>query len=296
MNEQFSKAKQFSEILDHTFQLCKNYFSKFFLVYLILIGPIYLIEALFLLGSGVGFLRHVGNDMYWIDQFFDGYDVTNVFFLNSFIGLATLFLTPIAVASILIALHKIKNKEEFTVGSAIKQAFSRFFPILGSNLILGLIVVGLFVGFVTALVVFGTIGGIFDHPLSAVLYTIVLIIGFFLGFALLFTRWGFYLATVVFKEGFPGLAQSWRLTKKNTWRVFGLFIVIFLITGIVGVAVEGVVEIILGNSVLYVIIVNLVNILISMINAVAYAVIYFDLKLRQDGDDLREMIDEYQNN
>ncbi len=60
MKDQFGRQKRFSEILDHTFQLLKSNFSTFFLVCLILLGPIYLIEALLLLNSGVSFFREIG--------------------------------------------------------------------------------------------------------------------------------------------------------------------------------------------------------------------------------------------
>ena len=297
MKDQFGRQKRFSEILDHTFQLLKSNFSTFFLVCLILLGPIYLIEALLLLNSGVSFFREIGTSGgSWFEDVMSGFEegVGVSVGMNNVMGLLMIFLGPVAAASILFGVHRIKNGETFTAGSLIKQAFARFVPLVGSSFILGAIFVAIFIAVFIVFTI--AVGIMFTDPVSALFGVLILLFGIFLGFVLLFTRWGFYMASVAFKEGFPGIPQSWRLTKNNTWRVFGLFLVIFLITGIIYAAIDGVTALLLGNSVLYMIIINLATILITVINAVAYSVIYFDLKVRQDGDDLKEMIDEYQNN
>lgn len=297
MKGQFSKVKGFSEILDHTFRLCKNHFSTFFLIFLIILGPLFLLEALFLLASGTSFFRQVGSGSNWFEQVISGYDesLNNSMGSDMLIGLAMIVLTPIAYAAVLFAIAQIKNNGNFTAGTVIKRAFTRFWPVLGSSVIIGAIFIGIIIAVTIFIILPGVIAGMGD-PLSGIILSIVLFLGIGLVVSLLFTRWSFYLGTVVFEEGFPGFAESWRLTKKHTWRLFGLFLIIILITTIVGAAIEGVFTLLLGNSVLYVIIVDLVAILTSMITAVAYGVIFFDLKLRKDGDDLREMIDDYQNN
>ncbi|OZU89434.1 hypothetical protein CIL03_06910 [Virgibacillus indicus] len=297
MNDKFGRAKGFSEILDHTFQLLKSHFSTFFLIFLIILGPVFLLEALFLLASGTSFFRQVGSGSNWFEQIISGYDesLNNSMGSDFFIGFAMLVLTPIGYAAVLFAVVQVRNDEKFTAGTVIKRAFSRFWPLLGSSVIIGAILIGLIIAVAFLIIIPGVITGLGD-PLIGIILSIGLLLGIGLVVALLFTRWCFYLSTVVFEEGFPGFAESWRLTKKHTWRIFGLFLLIILITTIVGAAIEGVFTFILGNSVLYVIIVDLIAMLTSMITAVAYAVIYFDLKLRQDGDDLREMIDDYQKN
>jgi len=296
MKGQFSRQKRFSEILDHTFQLLKGNFSTFFLVFLILLGPIYLIEALLLLNTGTSFFREVGSGGGWYEEIMSGFEegVGVSIGMNNMLGLLMAVLGPIAAASIIFGIDRTRKRESFTAGSLIKQAFSRFLPLAGSTFLMGIIfIVITIIVFVVVLLPIGTMGIV--DPMMAIFMLLAMLFGIFLGLLLLFTRWGFFLAAVAFKEGFPGIPQSWSLTRKHTWRVFGLFLVIFLITGIIYAAVDLVFAMILGNSVLYMIIINLATILITMINAVAYAVIYFDLKLRKDGDDLKEMIDEYQN-
>lgn len=295
MEDRFRKQKRFSEILDHSFQLLKSNFSTFFLVFLILLGPIYLIEALLLLNSGVSFFREVGTSGNWFNDAMAGFDegVGVSLEMTNVMTLLLAILGPIALASVLFGVNRIRNQESFTAGSLIKEGFSRFGPLVGSTLIIGIIFIAILVPVFIIFIIMA--GLLFTEPVTALLGILVMLFAIFLGFTLLFTRWGFYLAAVSFKEGFPGIPESWRLTKKHTWRVFGLFLVIFLITVIIAVAIDSITAIFLGNSVLYTIILNLTTILVSTINAVVYSVIYFDLKLRQDGDDLKEMIDEYQN-
>jgi hypothetical protein len=254
-----------------------------------------LIEALLLLNSGVSFFREVGTSGNWFNDAMAGFDegVGVSLEMTNVMTLLLAILGPIALASVLFGVNRIRNQESFTAGSLIKEGFSRFGPLVGSTLIIGIIFIAILVPVFIIFIIMA--GLLFTEPVTALLGILVMLFAIFLGFTLLFTRWGFYLAAVSFKEGFPGIPESWRLTKKHTWRVFGLFLVIFLITVIIAVAIDSITAIFLGNSVLYTIILNLTTILVSTINAVVYSVIYFDLKLRQDGDDLKEMIDEYQN-
>lgn len=296
MDNQFKHKKRFSEILDHTFQLCRTYFSPFFMIFLFLLGPVIILEAIFLINSGNSLIRQTGVGTNWFEQIINGYDDVLEAEMEGNSITSTLFsvLTLVGTAAILFAVQHIKNNEEFTPGSVIKKAFSRFGPIMGSSIILGII--AFIIIFIT------TFGGIFGGVTvgeNSIAMGIVLGIFFFLvvffGIAFLFTRWGFYMAIVTLKEGFPGFSQSWRLTKKNTWRVLGLFIIIFLITIIISTALSSLVGLVLGDSVINSVIVNIISLIMSMISSVAYAVVFFDLKLRQDGDDLQEMIDDYQN-
>ncbi|MFD2043703.1 hypothetical protein ACFSTA_04850 [Ornithinibacillus salinisoli] len=295
MDDQFNKVKGFGEILDQTFRLCKKNFSNFFLIFLIILGPIYLLEALLSLASGTSFFRQVGSGTNWFEQIISGYDET----LNNtttgsdiFLGLLILILTPVAYAAILFAVSLMRNNVEFTAKMVIKKAFSKFWPIFWSSLLFGLILFVLVFALIMIVVIPSTIGS-FINPFMGIAWGVLLFLGLGLVIAIFLTRWSFYLCATVLEEDAPGISRSWQLTRQNLWRILGLYVVIILITTIIGAAIEGVFSLFLGSSVLVTIIVDLVAILTSIILAVAYAVIYFDLKVRNDGDDLKEMIDEY---
>ena len=78
MDTKFNKPKTFGEILDHTFSLSKNRFKDFFLILLILMGPIYLLQALIQLLSGVSFFRELGSGEMWFEQILMSFDETAI--------------------------------------------------------------------------------------------------------------------------------------------------------------------------------------------------------------------------
>lgn len=73
----------------------------------------------------------------------------------------------------------------------------------------------------------------------------------------------------------------------------GLYIVFYLIITSISFAVKSTFAVVLGNSVLLNIIVNLTSLLTTLFFSVGYAVMYLDLKLRHDADDLKELIENY---
>ncbi|WP_226036841.1 hypothetical protein [Aquibacillus saliphilus] len=298
MNEQFNKPKGFGEILDHTFRLAKNHFSDFFMILLILIGPIYLLQALTQLLSGTNLFREVGTGDNWLDQIITSFDqgapTTSIGADIGivFLGLASIILLPVAQVAIFYTVNHIMRNEEYMVGSVIKQAFSRFWPIFGSSLLMAVIAFVMIIIPIASAFLVGFVSSFID-PILGVFAGIILFLGLGLVVALLLVRWSFYLGVVAFGKEAPGLSKSWNLTRKRTWVIVGLYLILALIIGSISAAVEVPVMLILGDSVLYSIIINVVSLVTTMIFAVAYAVIFFDLKLRVGADDLKEMIEDY---
>ncbi|WP_404452165.1 hypothetical protein LG329_17700 [Virgibacillus necropolis] len=299
MNEQFSKPKGFGEILDHTFRLVKNRFSDFFLILLILIGPIYLLQALTQLVSGKNLFREVGAGGNWLDQFVASFDqgaatTSSVGADLAFIllGLPHIILLAVAQVAILYMVNHIRKNEDYTVGSVIKKAFSRFWAILGSTLLNLLIWISIIVVPLIILIFIGVAGSFVD-PIAGIGISIILFIALGLVIALLLIRWSFYLGVVAFGGDAPGLSRSWNLTRKRSWFLLGLYIILGLITAIIGSAVEIPVTLLLGNSVLYGVIINIVSIFTTIIFSVGYAIMYFDLRIRVNADDIKDMIDDY---
>jgi hypothetical protein len=300
VNTQFNKPKGFGEILDHTFRLSKNRFSDFFMILLLLIGPIYVLEAIILMVSGTSFFREGSTGGVWYERMISRLDETAYTSSSNLgadigfivIALVGFILFPVAEAAILFAVNHIRKNEEYTVGSVIKKAFTRFWPILGSSILFGLIVFGLVIVPIIVVSLAGFIGAT-ANPVVGILLAILLFLGFAVGVALLLTRWSFYFCSVVLQEGTPGFLRSWRLTRKRTWVLLGLYIIFSLIISSISAAVELSFGAFLGYSVLLTMIVNVVSLFTTMIFSVGYAVMYFDLKIRHDADDLKEMIEDY---
>ncbi|MGJ7910069.1 hypothetical protein [Neobacillus sp. LXY-1] len=301
MNTKFTKPKGFGEILDHTFSLTKDHFKNFFIIFLIFMAPIFLIEAIIQLASGTSFFRETGQGSNWFEQMLSSFEQSGTFDSSSLTsdlaliltGLVSFFLYPVAEGAILFALNHIRKDEQYTVGQVIKQAFGRYWPMLGSSILFGLIAFGIAI---IPLILVGVAGGVtaaFIHPVVGVLIGILFFLGAALGIGLLLTRWSFYFGSVVLDQISPGLSRSWRLSKKQTWKLFGLYIVFYMIISAVSFAVEMSFGLLLGGSVLLSIIRNIITLFTTMFFSVGYGVMYLDLKLRHDADDLKELIDDY---
>jgi len=300
LDSKFRKPKRFGEILDHTFSLSKNRFSDFFLIMLIFMGPVYLIQAMISLFSGVSFFREVGSGESWVEQILNGFVETEELYSNALglslgviiTGLLSLILFPLAEASVLLAINHIRNQEEYTVSSVIKEAFSRFWPIIGSSILFAIITLGIIIVPIFMITMAGVFGVITD-PIFGIILGIILFLGFAVLIGYLLTRWSFYFGSVVIDREAPGLTRSWRLTQGRPWILLGLYIIFYLIISSISATVEFTFTLFLGNSVLLSIIVNIVSLFTSMFFTVGYAVIYLDLKIRHDADDLKELIEDY---
>jgi hypothetical protein len=285
MELKIDSQKGFGDILGLALGISKQKFSEFLWILLIFLGPIYVLQAVLEWGAGVPFFKDVQTGAAWFEQFigeaeetYSGADAA-----LGITGLLSLLFAPVATAAILFAINHMRKGEDYTVGSVVKAAFSRFWPMLGSNLLFALMVGGLFFLPVMLAVFIGAVGA-FISPAGGIAFAVFLFLAFAFGIGLLLTRWSFYYASVVFREGAPGFTRSWHLTKGRLWPTFWLYVVLFLIITIFTIALEMLFGFLLGNSVLRSLIVNAGTILTSLFGTVVYAVMYFDLKARHAGD------------
>lgn len=297
MEKVFTRPMQFGEILDLTFRIIKDHFAKLFLLLLAINSPVIIIQVLVQIVAGRGLIRDLAPGENFIEQFINTYAVNDELFNttelsgNLIVTFISLLVYPIATAAVFLIVKKIKDQQDYELKAVVGDSFSRFWPLLGSSILFGIItffVVVIPMAIIAALIglSFG-MGGI----LAGILLIFVLLAAL-LGSLLLVSRWSFYFPITLFDEA-PGISDSFRLTRGRTWITFGLYITLFLITMFIGSAVEFL-SLFLGMSVLYTTILNVVSVFTSMIFTVGIAVIYFDLEVRQTGSDLKEMIDSYQ--
>jgi hypothetical protein len=304
VDKKFTTPKGFGEILDHTFHLTKNRFKDFFMILLIFMGPVFLLQAILQLMSGTSFFREVGSGGAWFEQILTSFEESGTFDSSSLgadigliiVGLISAILAPVAEAAILFTINHVRKNEEYTVGSVIKQAFSRFWPMIGSSILFFLITIGIII---IPLAIVGVTGGVVGttvDPILGIILGVVLFLGFAVGIGLLLTRWSFYFGSVVLDKDSPGLGRSWRLSRKRTWVLMGLYIVFYFIISIITFGVQMTFGMVLGNSVLLTLISNLVTLVTTMIFSVGYGVMYLDLKTRHDADDIKDLLEEYKTN
>jgi len=301
LNTKFNAPKGFGQILDHTFSLSKDRFKDFFMILLILMGPVYLLQAILQAVSGTSLIRDVGTGNGWFEQMLSSLEESQTIDTGTLgadigiivVGFAGFLLFPVAEAAILFAMQHIQKNEDYQVRTVIRKAFSRFWPMVGSNVLFGLIAIGIII---VPLILAGVMGGIIGtsvHPLFGILTGILVFLGLAVGVAYLLTRWSFYFASVVLEKDSPGFTRSWRLTKKRTWTLIGLYLIFYIIISTISFVVEMTFGLALGNSVLLSLIVNFITIITTLIFSVGYGVMYFDLKVRHDADDLKELIEDY---
>ncbi|TGB02868.1 hypothetical protein [Halobacillus salinus] len=305
MDQIKTKPRSVGESLDQTFRLAKANFKSYFLILLFLMGPGFLINYIFLFMGGAGLLTgdksttliaslNSDTQAAGVEQFVLDNLGSNMHLL--FLVLTTLVsfvLIPMAHASVLVGTIRSMKQESWTVSEVIKLAFSRFWPLIGSTLLFGVIVFAFF--FVTFIIIFfagfSTFSG--GNGLAAIIISIIFFLAFLVAAAFFAIKLSMFFAATTFEKLAPGFAKSWKLTKGRFWATFGFFAVILIINFLVSVLFEGVASLLLGTSVLSTVLMNLGTIVTTLFLMVGYAVIYADLRTRNEASDLKDMISDY---
>lgn len=309
------KPMSIGQILDRTFTMYRKHFGKFFLLMLIFFAPLYVIQEMMLNdiaslsmlpdGSADPLSGEYLNNLDGSTDFANGW--LAVLFLVLIIPLTFLVSTPISTATVVYMVKAQMDGREVNMKEGIKRAFGRFWPLAGSTIVYGLIAfamvlaivlfIAVIAGIIAAIGV-GSLGELgfeqlFSDPatlivggvLSFILFLVLLLVpGYFL------IRWGFFMPAVAMEAGGIGLKQSWNLTKGNFWRVLAVYIVIILMTTVFTIAFQMITLFVLPNSIIGLLVQNLLTLLISPLALIAYAFTYFDLQLRREGTDLEALI------
>jgi len=302
----------FGEILDVTFRILRQNFAKLFLLMLILVGPVYLLQVIGLISGGMSFLpgstAQVG-----LTSLLEGFTQSQgpslgipYFVLVLISSLLLIFISlPVSYTSLILAVDQIREEGIVILPTIIRQAFSRYWPLLGGTAVYGLLGFALYIGIILIITVylavgigFGSLSGLQSGiPPGLGLHILVIIllsIAGICGLIYLMTRWGFYFAATVFEPVSPGIGKSWSLTRNYFWRLFGLYFVVAIINLIISVVLQMAIKFLLGGSVLAFLLTSLVSILVMIMPVIAYAVTYFDLRVRNEGTDLQALLENYQ--
>lgn len=182
----------FVDILDGMFMIYRNHFRLF-----LGIAVVYII---------IGF----GLDLISVSVVTGAAPVTGIV-IAMLVGVGSFILSFLVVAGLAYASALVYLERDITVQNALQQAWRRFFSLLGSMILWGLVVVGLF----------ATIIGI---PFS--IYFSV--------------RWGLYTLPVLFEETTArnALRRSTELVKGTWWRVCGIMLAVSVITFMISFILE----------------------------------------------------------
>lgn len=309
--ERIEKPLSISEILDLTFSIIRRYFKKLLLIMLILVGPVYLLQIIGMIVSGaaffqdpnttIGSLWDIAQGSGMEDPYAEMSTIESVFLIVSVIlGFVTI---PVGEASLMIAVDQIRKTDSVDVKTAIKQALSRFWALIGGTIVYGLVSIGLFLGLGLLIMLYAGLtfgigfflgeGGFPEGTGTGGIIILILGLVSFCAIVYLLTRWSFYFPAIVFEKVSPGLGKSWRLTRRNFWRLVVVYLVILVLTVILSSVLQVLPVLLLGDTILATLINTLVNLLLITISSVAFVIVYFDLRVRNEAADLKEILSSY---
>jgi hypothetical protein len=300
----FLKPLGFGATLDRSFQLYRKHFAKLMILSLILLAPIYLLQAIFFYDSF--------SDVYSLDNYTGGNFVDQlgqrgarnespltILLLVFVLGLISVAIVPIAIASVVFLVDANYKGETMGVGDMLKRSFQRFWPLLGNSFLYMIIIGGIYtiismvLGIlIVLLILLGTLvfkSSFADFDLTSpslililiFLYiAVVLIISVLIGFFSI--RWGYYLPSVAFGDKNNGIGRSWHLTKGSFWRLFAVYSVLSVIGSVIFIGYMVGLQFIPVMT-LKIALSPLVNLLMAPLLLVVYAVSYFDLSVRKEG-------------
>jgi membrane-anchored glycerophosphoryl diester phosphodiesterase (GDPDase) len=109
-----------------------------------------------------------------------------------------------------------------------------------------------------------------------------------------YTRWLFAAPTVILEQLGPvaALRRSWRLVRGSTGRVFGITLLVGLITGILSGAVGALLSVVtqFGDDNVHLVLNQLatliVSVLIQPISFIVVVLLYYDLRIRREAFDI----------
>ncbi|MDB5054226.1 MAG: hypothetical protein JWM44_2276 [Bacilli bacterium] len=308
LKEYLLKPLGFGRILDRSFQVYRNHFVKLMLLVLILYCPLYLFEGFIYSKSGSGSSPFNGSmfsnnltDPAAAQAALNG-SIVAIILGILFAGLIMIALFPVAVAAVVFLVDGIYKGESISLGKMLSRSFKRFWALLGNSLLYGLILAGISIVCYIAMIIIVVIGALlfsfkfsadgFQHP-SSIVGLIVIILALvallYIGVGYFAIRWGFFLPPVALKKGEVGIGKSWGLTKGSFWRLLAVFFTLTIII-YAFILIYSVLVSLLPGSVVKAVLLILMNIIVSPLLLVTYAVSYFDLKVRTEGSDLESML------
>ncbi|MCD1261112.1 hypothetical protein B5M42_020105 [Paenibacillus athensensis] len=309
-------------LLDRSFRLYRKHWVKLMLLALVLYGPFYVLLNLLFRGTGSAELLPWSDWLSDSDAVEDTLSLGGMAAMNDGIDpwrvlvlllvLIPLFLNvgmPLFVAGIL---HLVKadllQEGERSLGQMLKAGLGRFWPMLGNTLLVQMAGAGVYMVLSVFLLI---VGGLVTISAGSMLLMgfsgsgsvmgvllIVLIVGVSLACAcaaLYFIfRFMYFLPGVALGEVSVGLGQSWRLTRRSFWRLLVMYIVqtavVYPLT-LVLVLLLSLLGNWTGSSTVVQLLETVASLVMAPMWALPYVVSYFDLKVRNEGLGLRELME-----
>lgn len=200
-----------------------------------------------------------------------------------------LLVQPVATAAMTRAVGDVYLDKPASLAAVYAAVGRRIGPVVGVAALLLLAGVGL----VVAVGVL-TIGAVLLLGQAGAALLIVILPAALFVMVVVYTRWLFAAPIVILEPLGPvaALRRSWALVRGSTGRVFGITILVGLITGILGAAVGAVLSVATGvgdenlRLILTQLATLLVSVLIQPISFIVVVLLYYDLRIRREAFDI----------
>ncbi|BAB04447.1 hypothetical protein P4637_06850 [Halalkalibacterium halodurans] len=312
----FSKPMGVGEILDQSFQIYRKHFKVLMLLVLILFGPFYFLQHLLLFNLSVVPIFNEDVVYTWMDDdiFFIGFII-----LMLLLPVYLLAWLPVTIAAPLHVVHAVVEKRPIQLKEILKKSFSPYWKMVGNTFLFGLVIMAIQFGMtlLTMLVVFVFMflgvslgAGFYDLDMMGfdsyglgMIFTVIfiglyylLVFSVYVLYSFFMIRFGYFLPPVIFGEERIGLGRSWRLTEGSFWRIFAVYLVIALVCSVIILGIYGVVLLLFQASLLGQLIATLLTMFVLPLALIPYGLIYFDLRVRNEGVDLERAMMTYERN
>ncbi len=205
--------------------------------------------------------------------------------------LVTIVFSMLSQAVILhVAFQNMRNRPASMV-EAFKVGLRRFFPLLLLAILVGLVAILVLLGLgVVAGVTVAISGGTAGSTIATVLATLGVIILGLATLAILYAMWFVAVAACVVDRRWPfsALGRSAQLTKGHRWRIFGLILLLFVVSMIVSIVIELLLSP-LGNMIVSFAGSLAWSAIWGAFYAIVVAVSYHDLCVAKEGMDIEQI-------
>lgn len=228
--------------------------------------------------------------------------------------LYTIIFQPLLEGALARAVAQRYLGQPITVGDSFGTALRRAWPLIGSRLLTALLGTSLFVVGIAVYfaAIFAFVGLAFqsdssDPPIGAFVGIGLLVLAFIIAGALLFlfvwTRLLFTPQIAVVEQQGPwsSVRRSWQLTRGFFWRTFGFLLVIGLLAWLITFIPSAVFSIpatllfpqnFTLQTLVNTIVSSVVTVIVTPFAAIAYTLMYFDLRVRKEAFDLEQRFDQ----
>ncbi|MDO4791458.1 MAG: glycerophosphoryl diester phosphodiesterase membrane domain-containing protein [Buchananella hordeovulneris] len=177
-----------------------------------------------------------GNDLAMLDEFGDSIPGLIGTAITSVLG------TSVLMGVLVLAVSRAVLGRVLTFGQIWEQVKGRILPLIGQSFIISVVtaVVSGGIIFVFAIMMAGAFTA--SSVAGGLLLIFVGIVLAAVAGALFYVRWSVAPAVLILEQSkiFKSLGRSWELTKGHFWRIFGVFFVTALITGVINALISGV--------------------------------------------------------